>query len=200
VLVRWEEDEISNAKIISASLLLTIMSLSGCYQAAPTGRWYDYGSGLINLENITYIASNARLTIFAEPLMEPPTDRTSEKMAIYTARSRFCAARIETTIVKKSIGEIMQDTNFLASAKSNIDPSVLRACQITVVGDAQIEFDSFIVQLEKVSVDLNKTVKSKTEDESVSKFRSLTLEPFAGAWVQEYKKVQQLLGLLEENS
>jgi len=42
-------------KIITTVLIMSVLLLSGCSEHSTSGKWYDYGNGILNLSTVTRI-------------------------------------------------------------------------------------------------------------------------------------------------
>jgi hypothetical protein len=170
------------------STILVCLLLSGC----NSQNWYDYGNGLVNLNNVKFISSEAAVNTEINPNDQPPNNGSEKENAIYQAHVSFCNDAYKTQNISGSIQSVVDSKEIHDSILKSITPEVLKTCWVRIKGTAFIKLDDFIIRLPDTSQDI---VADAQSPESVESLRTRLDKMTAGdnlfsEWKADYDKLK----------
>lgn len=172
---------------------LVVLVLGGCDEKSS---WYDFGNGMINLERVVIIASDASVSVSIAPKLTVNYNSTDRERALYVAHKKFCEQAYEgETRVSGSIptvdGEVSAITDSLVSLGT---AEILENCSVTISGRAAIKFDEFTLTLSSVNISFD-SVSFDGKDEDIQKeIREMLMSQSMYAtspWGADYRDVQK---------
>jgi len=170
------------------STILVCLLLSGC----NSQNWYDYGNGLVNLNNVKFISSEAAVNTEINPNDQPPNNGSEKENAIYQAHVSFCNDAYKTQNISGSIQSVVDSKEIHDSILKSITTEVLKTCWVRIKGTAFIKLDDFIIRLPDTSQDI---VADAQSPESVESLRTRLDKMTAGdnlfsEWKAHYDKLK----------
>jgi hypothetical protein len=135
-------------------VLVCSLVMAGCTESFGTGglrlggkpQFYEYDGGMINLDQVSVVATRATISVSAEP-RKPEGESGSEAQALYEAHQQFCRQSLSDEWVYN--GGIEGSATALAGITSkiatNISTEVLDTCKIKVKTSAAIVLDNFTI-------------------------------------------------------
>jgi hypothetical protein len=185
------------------TMLVCALCMAGCSDSIGIGAkpsFYEYDGGMINLNQVSVVATRATISVSAEP-RGSAGEWGSEARALYEAHQQFCQQSLSNEWGYN--GGIPGSATALAGITSKIAASistdVLDTCKITVNTAAAIVLDNFTITQAsgKYMLPVGASMRSEKEGELSNAVSSLletnVREP--AAWEAEYRALKSRVSL-----
>ena len=124
-------------------------ALAGCTDSigmSAKPQFYEYDGGMINLNQVSVVATRATISVSAEP-RTPAGEQYSEARAIYEAHQQFCQQSLSAEWAYNGgiPGSATALAGIVSNIAANISTDMLDTCKIKVQTQAAIVIDNFTI-------------------------------------------------------
>lgn len=170
-----------------------VLVLGGCNE---NNSWYDFGNGMINLERVEIITSNADVSVAISPKLTVNYNSTDRERALYVAHKKFCEqAHDGETRVSGSIPTVDRELSAFTDSLVMLGTAeILENCSVTISGRATIKFDDFTLRLSAVDINLDSVSVGGKDEDSQNEIREMLISQglyTTSPWGADYREVQK---------